>query len=443
MLQRRRGIPHLVSANKTSQLSTSKFKEVCCSITNGNYVLRAKVDGAHIKVGKTEDGRVFFASGRSAIPYFKEDIAPHQTYSDTDRSRAYDQIMQECFKCEFVNSIPNDTVVHFEILHPLLGKDTGESITFVTLSYPKSELGVKFTLVPLYAAKYSTQENIKLPKLSDSVVKITSNKLDVQLDSIPEIDEYVNSNFHRAFEHAARIALRSAIADIVKTTKFLGIEPEGVVLETPSVVTKVVSPSFSYLRTLPTNRTAVVAFGSLVGHKGHQQLWDAAIEYARNNQADPFLFISSTVGSDDPISPTVKLNNWQRMYPEFKDQISTVTVDGGSLFSKIKHEIISPSPGLPPRYDRVILFVGSDRASLTMPAALMKSVNKFQGYEHVEVSLVVTNRSTGVTFTNLRNCVNQPEAFETWRNSFDNTISDAIIASMIDTCKELNKVQSD
>jgi hypothetical protein len=66
--------------------------------------------------------------------------------------------------------------------------------------------------------------------------------------------------------------------------------------------------------------------------------------------------------------------------------------------------------------------VGEDRAGMNMPTALMKAVNKFQGYEHVKVSLDVTPRGTGISGTSLRNSLKNdtPEkALATWSNAFD------------------------
>jgi hypothetical protein len=66
--------------------------------------------------------------------------------------------------------------------------------------------------------------------------------------------------------------------------------------------------------------------------------------------------------------------------------------------------------------------VGEDRKGLTMPQALMKSVNKFQGYEHVNVSLAVTPRESGISGTLLRNSLKNdtPEkALAKWTGAFD------------------------
>jgi hypothetical protein len=133
--------------------------------------------------------------------------------------------------------------------------------------------------------------------------------------------------------------------------------------------------------------------------------------------------MGNAVGKDDPIPVDVKLQTWHKMYPEYAKNISG-TQQGGSLMQKIKHELINPLPGKPPRYDNVIIMVGEDQASMPIAGALMKAVNKFQGYEHVKVSLEVTPRGTGMSFTKLRNILKDPKAtpeqqYALWAKGFD------------------------
>ena len=171
------------------------------------------------------------------------------------------------------------------------------------------------------------------------------------------------------------------------------------------------------------NKTAVVAVGSFVGHRGHEELFDYTIKKAAAVGGDPYLFIGNAVGKDDPIPPDVKVQTWHKMYPQYAKNIST-TQQGGSLMQKIKHELINPLPGKAPRYDNIIIMVGEDQASMPIAGALMKAVNKFQGYEHVKVSLEVTPRGTGMSFSKLRNILKDPNATEQqqlalWSQGFD------------------------
>jgi type IV secretory pathway VirB10-like protein len=54
----------------------------------------------------------------------------------------------------------------------------------------------------------------------------------------------------------------------------------------------------------------------------------------------------------------------------------------------------------------------------------MKAVNKFQGYEHVKVTVEATPRGTGMSFTKLRNILKDPNAtpeqqYAVWAGGFD------------------------
>ena len=171
-------------------------------------------------------------------------------------------------------------------------------------------------------------------------------------------------------------------------------------------------------------KTAVVAIGSFVGHIGHEQLWDYTVKKAAELGGDPYLFIGSAVGPNDPIPPNVKTQTWHKMYPKYKNNISAMSQEGGTLMQKIKHELINPMPGKPPRYDNIVIMVGEDQSKMPIANALMKSVNKFPGYEHVKVSLEPTPRGTGMSFTKLRNILKDPNAtpeeqYAVWAQGFD------------------------
>jgi hypothetical protein len=177
------------------------------------------------------------------------------------------------------------------------------------------------------------------------------------------------------------------------------------------------------------SKTAVVAIGSAVGHIGHQQLFNHAVELAKQTGGDPYLFLGNAEGKDDPIPVSDKLKTWHMLYPQYANHISTVTMEGGTLLQKVKHELINPLKDKPPRYDTIYIVVGKDRETMAnnMAAALMKAVNKFQGYEHVRVVPQVTERAaetggTGVSFTTLRKALktHSPEqAFAMWDNAFN------------------------
>ena len=208
---------------------------------------------------------------------------------------------------------------------------------------------------------------------------------------------------------------------------------EGIIVNMPSgQVFKVTSPQMKQAmaaKALPAPKgkpkTAVVAIGSFVGHKGHQELWRLTKEQAQQLGADPYLFIGNAVGVDDPIPPSVKTQTWHKLDPEYAGNISAAQ-QGGSLMQKIKHELINPRPGHGPRYDNVVIMVGEDQRDMPLAQAVMKSVNKFPGYEHVKVTLYPTPRDTGIRFTDLRNILKDPQAsekqqYQLWSQGFDET----------------------
>ena len=164
--------------------------------------------------------------------------------------------------------------------------------------------------------------------------------------------------------------------------------------------------------------TADVAVGSFAGHKGHQQLINLMINDAKKYKADSYVFIGSAVGKDDPIPLQDKIDTWAKMYPNVMSSVVQKQQDDGtegSMMSKIKHELINPIPGKPPRYQHVRIFVGADRADMANWAQkLQAKINTFKGYEKVTIQVIVTERDaakggTGVSFTQCRNILKNPQ----------------------------------
>jgi hypothetical protein len=160
------------------------------------------------------------------------------------------------------------------------------------------------------------------------------------------------------------------------------------------------------------------------------------------------VFIGNAVGKDDPIPVATKVETWHKLYPQYAGNISAVTQEGGSLMQKIKHELINPLPGKAPRYDNIIIMVGEDQANMPIAGALMKAVNKFQGYEHVKVSLEVTPRGTGMSFTKLRNILKDPNAtpgqqYAVWADGFDaKTLGREYVEQLMDLTRKGMGIQA-
>jgi hypothetical protein len=82
------------------------------------------------------------------------------------------------------------------------------------------------------------------------------------------------------------------------------------------------------------SKTAVVGWGRGMGHSGHMLLAGAVIEYAKATGAQPFFFVSETVGADDPLLPEEKLAIYKKVFPKHKDifkTCNTVTAAVGQI----------------------------------------------------------------------------------------------------------------
>jgi len=359
-----------------------------------------------------------------------------------------------------------------EVLFLPFAQETEDGkLKFVGIHYDKLPKGVQLALVPFHAVEADSGEPVEDPKFIDSLLSVgnqgsvmfINNRLtqdeglDVTeiinvLDNIDELKQIVSDTAGK--RDRASIQLKKEVEEkllpikekleqaIIKDPNIigkdmLGKDYEGIVINSrlgPIKVTSqeqrdVISAKLDAKKNARTerdrdnqNKTAVVAIGSFVGHKGHQQLFDYTIKRAAELGGDPYLFMGNAVGKDDPIPVADKVKTWQLLYPQYSKNVSAVTMEGGSLMQKIKHELINPLPGKPPRYDNIVIMVGEDQAKMPIATALMKAVNKFPGYEHVKAQLEATPRGTGMSFTKLRNVLkdgNPNEQYTMWNDAFN------------------------
>lgn len=360
-----------------------------------------------------------------------------------------------------------------EVLDINFAKETDEGkLVFVGIHYDKLPEGVKIAFVPFRVTDATTGED--LPDSADIVKQLTSLKkqgsvmfidnsltqkkaLDVTaivppLKNIKQFKAMLDSKKRdqaaevKAALEPVKLELEKAIINDpnIIGKDLLGKNYEGIVINSrlgPIKITSqeqrdVISAKNAANASARTERprdnqntTAVVAIGSAIGHIGHQQLFDFAVKKASETGGDPYFFIGNAEGKSDPIPVPDKVKTWHLLYPEYAKNISAVTMEGGSLLQKVKHELINPLKGMPPRYDTIYIVVGKDREKMAndMSAALMKAVNKFEGYEHVKAMPYVTGRNeddggTGVSGTALRNAIktqSPEEAFAIWSNAFN------------------------
>lgn len=485
--QLRKGMPHLHDLKAPDFLDlldeihdgNGKFKLE-------NIPLNVKVDGFGGRFGKNKDGKPFMGTSRTEPRYEPGFVAYHKKKGTTDpevlgRAKMFDDLFVQMMNAvKLVDSKLGadfliDKQVTCEVLFLPFATQTPEGrLKFVGIHYDKLPKGVQLALVPFHVVEASTGEPVEgdqefinelLTVGQQGSVMFVNNRLtqkeglDVTeiinvLDNLDELKQIV-SDTHGKRDRAS-LALKKEVEEKLLPVKekleqaiindpnilgkdMLGKDYEGIVINSrlgPIKVTSqeqrdVISAKLDAKKNARTerprdnqNKTAVVAIGSFVGHKGHEELFNYTIKKAKQVGGDPYLFIGNAVGKNDPIPVDVKVQTWHKMYPQYAKNISAVTHEGGSIMQKIKHELINPLPGKPPRYDNIIIMVGEDQADMPIANALMKAVNKFQGYEHVKVTLEVTPRGTGMSFTKLRNILVDPNAtpeqqYQVWAQGFD------------------------
>lgn len=463
----RQGIKHLYNRLPDGRVSSvemknAEFLEVAKEIaanggTLNGFPINLKVDGAGIRFGKDQSGRPFFMTSKVTTPLYQDDVGYFTSFGqqrgqDAEqlaRTKNYDDALALITGSKFIQTLPPDTIVQAEMLYNPMAEKTDQGLKFVNIPYDPKKLGKQMTLVPFMFKQYSTGEERpdadkikkRLLSASDSSIKIISNNLEQKginvskiIDPILDLDPTDKAN-KPAFDQAKQ-ALSDAIINnpTLAGKDALGNNMEGIVVNMPNgQLFKVTSQQMksamaakqaqSGAKREGPLKTAVVAIGSFAGHRGHEELFNFTINKAKELRGDPYLFIGNAVGVDDPIPPEIKVQTWHKLYPNYANNISAV-MQGGSIMQKIKHELINPQPGKPPKYDNIVIMVGEDRKDMPLAGALMKAVNKFPGYEHVKASLEVTPRGTGMSFTKLRNILKDPNAtldqqYALWAQGFD------------------------
>ena len=484
--QLRKGMPHLRDLKPADFLDlVDELRAEGGRFKLQNIPLNVKIDGFGGRFGKDAEGKPFMGTSNTPPKYEAGFVKHHQAKGTTDpeilgRAANFDKLFNEMMNAikAVDNKLGPDALmnkqVSCEVLFLPFATQTAEGkLKFVGIEYDQLPQGVDLVLVPYRVVDANTgeesadsEEIVKaLTSLGQtSSVMFMSNRLtqkeglDVTeiinpLENLEELKKIVSDTAGK--RDRASLQLRREVIEKLKPVQValeqaidedpnivgkdnLGQDYEGIVINSrlgpikvtsqkqKDIIVKKNAAKKAAWQEQPrenSSKTAVVAIGSFVGHIGHEQLWDYTIKKAAQVSGDPYLFIGNAEGKDDPIPPAVKVQTWHKMYPKYAKNISTVQ-DGGSLIQKIKHELINPLPGKPPRYDNIIIMVGEDQAKMNIANALMKAVNKFQGYEHVKVTLEATPRGTGMSFTKLRNILKDPNAtpeqqYAVWSQGFD------------------------
>ena len=510
--QLRKGMPHLRDLKPADFLDlVDELRSEGGRFKLQNIPLNVKIDGFGGRFGKNADGKPFMGTSRTEPKYEAGFVKYHQEKGTTDpeilnRAANFDKLFDEMMKAIKVadaklgSDFLNDRQVTCEVLFlPFATKTEEGQLKFVGIEYDQLPKGVDLVLVPFRVVKASTGEDVdnadevidKLTGLGQNgSVMFMSNRLAQQealdvteiinvLDNLDELKNIVSDTAGK--RDRTSVQLRREVEEKLKPVQIeleqaidndpniigkdmLGQDYEGIVINSRLGPIKITSQRQKDIITAKNaakkaarsehgreniNKTAVVAIGSFVGHIGHEQLFDYTIKKAAQVNGDPYLFIGNAQGKDDPIPPNVKVQTWHKMYPQYAANISTVTQEGGSLMQKIKHELINPLPGKPPRYDNIIIMVGEDQANMPIANALMKAVNKFSGYEHVNVTLETTPRGTGMSFTKLRNILKDPNAtleqqLAVWEQGFDvNKLGQDWILHLMDLTRKGMGIKTD
>jgi len=480
-------------------------------LTLNNIPMTVKIDGFGSRFGKSEDGRGFYETSRTGPKFGRGTFLKyHQEKGTQDpeilqRAEMFDGLQDRFMTLIGViddrlgKDFLNDVKVHVEVLYlPFATEQEDGRLKFVGISYDKLPEDVELALVPLFAEIGSTGETHpksaqiirtlkKLGVIGDTMFidnSLTTNgEIDVTgmippLENLETLRNMILSNKRDAKKEAAE-ALQPVKDDLanyiidhpgILGKDILGRDYEGIILNTNQGPIKITSkeqkdiikakndaikaarPPAADPNKPKSGKTAVVTIGSFVGHVGHQQLVQFVLDKAQQLGADPYVYISSMTGPDDPIPPEVKLETWQKLYPEQRS-IFQLIQPGGTPVKKIEKELVTVSN--PPPYDKIIVMVGEDRYEgvrkwLQHLSKRMKNP-QYPGFEHVEFDVENTPRSaeaggTGISFTQLRNVLKDTdktadEQFSVWRKAFDPALDDRWIKYLMTVARKGMSVQ--
>lgn len=484
---RRQGIQHLYSRLPDGRVSSMEMKdaefiELCKEIANNggtldNIPVTLKVDGAGIRFGKDQSGQPFFMTSKVTTPLYKKDVGyftrfgqeQGQSEEQLNRTRKYDDALNVIVNSNFIQTLPDDTIVQAEMLYNPMAEKIDGQLKFVNIPYDAKKLGKEMTLVPFTARQYSTgtprpdQNKIiqNLISASSPSIKIVGNKLQQEgIDVSKIIDPVVNMDPKlisalgkrganpqkeqaKAILDQARQQLSSAIVDNpkLKGKDILGNNMEGIVVNMPSGRTfKVTSQKMKAAMAAKasqqsfgdkTVRTAVVAIGNFAGHRGHEALINFAINKAAELKGTPFVFVGSKVGPDDPIDVPTKLETLHKLFPNVNispvsNQVgATGDSTAGSALKKVEYELVKKAPF----YNNIIIAVGSDQAQNMSKWAnsLQNRFSKYPPLAHVKLSVASIARDTdkggnGLSTTQLRNALKtmpEDQALAVWSQAYN------------------------
>lgn len=182
------------------------------------------------------------------------------------------------------------------------------------------------------------------------------------------------------------------------------------------------------------NRIAVVGWGRGMGHTGHMYLADAVITQAKEMGADPYFFVSKTIGKDDPIYPEEKIKIYQKVFPQY----AKIFTPEGNL-----NQALTDLSQL--GYTGVVVVVGADQKNafkyLENPNKEGVPVYQTMGFKKLRVISRQETRSKyakeeGPRATPMREVLMNPDAteetkFAVWRRDMPQALSDEEVLDLM------------
>lgn len=198
------------------------------------------------------------------------------------------------------------------------------------------------------------------------------------------------------------------------------------------------------------NKSAVLGWGRGMGHTGHDALVTAVIYQANKTKSSPYFYVSRSFGYDDPIPPEMKINMYQKKFPDYKNIFHLPDVDKPSL-----HDVLRKLASM--GYKNVTLVVGEDQKDQFMYLTQPTKSNGIAPYKNAGLTnLTVMSRQDtkapgsdpsrkdyheGPRATDMRNALMNPnlsydEQFSIWRNAMNKVLSDDDVKQLMQVAKE-------
>lgn len=196
---------------------------------------------------------------------------------------------------------------------------------------------------------------------------------------------------------------------------------------------------FESVRRTGKGKVAVVGWGRGMGHSGHMYLADAVITQAQEMDADPYFFVSQTVGKDDPIYPDEKIKIYKKVFPRFASIFSSQ----GNLNQALQ-DLAQAG------YQQVVLVVGADQKQafqyLARPNKEGVPVYQSMGLQGIDViSRQETNskfaKLEGPRATPMREVLLDPkysaeQQYQVWRRDMPKALKDNEVLDLMNKAKE-------